>query len=189
MSHHYSGPNIGFPRGDARLDLTDLYAFGKPGDPGKSILIMNVHPSVGLNPPGPTNSEPFAPEARYELKIDMDGDAVADITYEVRFTPVEGGGQTATLRLIRGAAAGEADGGATVIVDGVPVSMGREAHVAQSGEHRFFAGWRSDPFFFDVMGTLDKFQFTSGDFFLDKDTCSVVLELPNSLLGSREVGL
>jgi len=31
MSHHYSGPNIGFPRGDARLDLTDLYAFPKPG--------------------------------------------------------------------------------------------------------------------------------------------------------------
>ena len=33
MSHHYSGPNIGFPRGDARLDLTDLFAFPKPGDP------------------------------------------------------------------------------------------------------------------------------------------------------------
>ncbi len=32
MSHHYSGPNWGFPRGDARLDLTDLYAFPKPGD-------------------------------------------------------------------------------------------------------------------------------------------------------------
>jgi hypothetical protein len=27
--------------GDARLDLTDLYAFPKPGDAGKSILIMN----------------------------------------------------------------------------------------------------------------------------------------------------
>ena len=64
MSHHYSGPNIGFPRGDARLDLTDLYAFPKPGDPSKSILIMNFHPSVGLNPPGQTTSEPFAPEAR-----------------------------------------------------------------------------------------------------------------------------
>jgi len=24
MSHHYSGPNWGFPHGDARLDLTDL---------------------------------------------------------------------------------------------------------------------------------------------------------------------
>jgi hypothetical protein len=68
MSHHYSGPNIGFPRGDARLDLTDLYAFPKPGDPGKSIFIMNVHPSVGLNPPGPTSAEAFAPEARYELR-------------------------------------------------------------------------------------------------------------------------
>src|ERR1700754_2869749 len=47
MSLHYSGPNIGFPHGDARLDLTDLYAFPKPGDPDKSVLIVNVHPSVG----------------------------------------------------------------------------------------------------------------------------------------------
>jgi hypothetical protein len=30
MSHHYSGPDFGFPHGDARLDLTDLYAFPKP---------------------------------------------------------------------------------------------------------------------------------------------------------------
>ncbi len=26
MSHHYSGPNLAFPGGDARLDFTDLYA-------------------------------------------------------------------------------------------------------------------------------------------------------------------
>jgi hypothetical protein len=38
MSHHYSGPDFGFPHGDARLDFTDLYAFLKPGDAGKSIL-------------------------------------------------------------------------------------------------------------------------------------------------------
>jgi hypothetical protein len=37
MSHHYSGPNFGFPHGDARLDLTDLYVFSKPGDAAKSI--------------------------------------------------------------------------------------------------------------------------------------------------------
>jgi hypothetical protein len=53
MSRHYSGPDFGFPYGDARLDLTDLYAFPKPGDAGKSILIMNVHPSASENPPGP----------------------------------------------------------------------------------------------------------------------------------------
>jgi hypothetical protein len=57
MSHHYSAfDGRGFPDGDARLDLTDLYAFPKPGDAGRSILIMNVHPSVGENPPGPTTT-------------------------------------------------------------------------------------------------------------------------------------
>ena len=86
MSHHYSGPDWGFPRGDPRLDLTDLYAFPKPGEAGKSILIMNVHPSLGAKPPGPTTAEPFAPEALYELKIDTDSNAVADIAYRVRFS-------------------------------------------------------------------------------------------------------
>ena len=50
MSHHYSGPRFGFPHGDARLDLTDLFAFPKPGDARKSILILNVHPSVSFDP-------------------------------------------------------------------------------------------------------------------------------------------
>ena len=91
MSHHYSGPNLVFPRGDARLDFTDLFAFPKPGDPGKSILIMDVHPSVGVNPPGPTTAEPFAPEALYEIKIDTNGDTKADIAYRVRFASDAGG--------------------------------------------------------------------------------------------------
>ena len=47
MSHHYSGPAWGFPHGDARLDLTDLYAFPKPGDAEKSILIMNM--GIGIS--------------------------------------------------------------------------------------------------------------------------------------------
>jgi hypothetical protein len=68
MSHHYSGPEYGFPHGDARLDLTDLYALPKPGDAGKSILVMDVHPSVAVNPPGVTRREPFATGAVYELK-------------------------------------------------------------------------------------------------------------------------
>ena len=45
MSHHYAGPALGFPHGDARLNLSDLYAFPKPGAPGTSILIMDVHPA------------------------------------------------------------------------------------------------------------------------------------------------
>jgi hypothetical protein len=189
MSHHYSGPNFGFPHGDARLDFTDLYAFSKPGDHGKSILIMDVHPSVGVNPPGPSTPEPFAPEALYEIKIDTNGDAVADIAYQVRFTSSKAGAQSATLRRLEGApAAGMSEGG-QVIVEGAPVSTARDAQVTQAGEYRFFAGRRSDPFFFDVQGVLNNFRFTGEDFFADKDICSIVLEVPNSVLGSKSVGL
>src|SRR6266446_5192457 len=151
MSHHYSGPDFGFPQGDARLDFTDLYAFPKPGDPDKSIVIMNVHPSAVVDPPGPTTAEPFSPDALYELKIDTDG------------------GQ--------------------VIVEGAAVSTGRNARVTEAGGYRFFAGWRSDPFFFDVRGALNNLQFTGDDFFADKDVCSIVLEVPNSALGPSKLGL
>ena len=189
MSHHYSGPDFGFPHGDARLDLTDLYPFPKPGDAGKSILIMNVHPSAVVDPPGPTTAEPFATEALYELKIDTDSDAVADIAYRVRFSSSEGGSQTATLRRVEGAqAAGTGDGG-QVIVEGAPVSTGRDARVTEAGGYRFFAGWRSDPFFFDMRGVLNDLQFTGDDFFADQNVCSIVLEVPNSVLGRKRLGL
>jgi hypothetical protein len=103
MSHHYSGPDFGFPHGDARLDLTDLYAFPKPSEADKSILIMNVHPSAAVNPAGSTTREPFAPTALYELRIDTNGDAVADIAYRVRFSSSADGSQTATVRRVEGA--------------------------------------------------------------------------------------
>jgi hypothetical protein len=189
MSHHYSGPDFGFPHGDARLDFTDLYAFPKPGEAEKSILIMNVHPSAVVNPPGPTTAEPFSPEALYELKIDTDDDAIADIAYRVRFSSAGDGSQTATLRRVEGAqAAGRGDDG-QVIVEAAAVSTGRNARVTEAGGYRFFAGWRSDPFFFDTKGALNNLQFTGDDFFADKDVCSVALEVPNSVLGPGRVGL
>src|SRR5499433_3834466 len=147
MSHHYSGPDFGFPRGDARLDFTDLYAFPKPGNASKSILVMNVHPSAVANPPGPTTAEPFAPEALYEFRIDTNGDAVADIAYRVRFSASENGSQTATVRRVEGVQAAVISHGGEVIVASAQVSTGRQARVTAAGEYRFFAGWRSDPFF------------------------------------------
>jgi hypothetical protein len=172
MSHHYSGPDFGFPHGDARLDLTDLYVFPSPGREKKTIFVMNVHPSVGVNPPGPTTAEPFAPNAIYELKIDTTGDAVADIAYRVDGTQATGTG----------------DGG-HLIVEGAPVSTGKSAHVAEAGDYRFFAGWRSDPFFFDTEGALNNLQFTGVDFFTNGDVCSIVIEVPTSTLGPNAVGL
>ena len=189
MSHHYSGPDFGFPRGDARLDFTDLYAFPKPGDGRRSILIMNVHPSTGVRPDVPTMADAFAPQALYELKIDTDGDAVANIAYRVRFSPSEGGQQTATLRRIEGIDAAAAGECGTLIVENAPVSLGAEALVTEGGGCRFFAGWRSDPFFFDTEGAINNLQFTGQDYFANRDVCSIVLEVPNADLGSKAVGL
>lgn len=183
MTHHYSGPNFGFPRGDARLDLSDLFAFPKPGDAGRSIVIINAHPSSSFDPPEPTTAEPFAPEGLYELRIDTNGDLVADIAYRVRFFRSESGVLTATVRRAEGAeAAGRGEEG-DVIFEGAPVSMGREAQVTGSGAYRLFAGWRSDPFFFDVPGAIDKMRFTGTDWFADKDVCSIALELPVDDIG------
>jgi len=189
MSHHYSGPNFGFPGGDPRLDFTDLYAFPKPGDVGKSIFIVNVHPSAAQNPSGPTTIEPFASEAIYELKIDTDGDAIADITYELRFSPFEHGAQSVALRRIDGARAGGSANREQVVFENAPVSTGRDVWISSAGDHRLFAGWRSDPFFCDVEGAKNNLQFTGSDFFGDKDVCSIVLEVPNSILGSTGLRL
>src|SRR5580698_9793421 len=136
MSHHYSGPDFGFPHGDARLDFTDLYAFPKPGDASKSILIMNVHPSAGVNPPGPTTDEPFATEAVYELRIDTNGDAVADIAYRIRFSADKDGAQSATTRRVEGAQAAGLDDEGQVIVEGALVSTGLDTRVTEAGDYR-----------------------------------------------------
>src|SRR3989440_8184824 len=189
MSHHASGPNFGFPRDDARLDMTDLYAFPKPGDPGKSIIVLNVHPSFRLDSPEPTTKEPFAPGALYEVKVDTDGDAVADLAYSVQFSSSGGGKQAATVRRIQGVRAAVVSEEGEVLVEGAPVSVGREALVTEAGDYRFFFGWRSDPFFFDANGNFNQMQFTGDDFFADKNVCGIVIELPNSALGSNEVGI
>jgi hypothetical protein len=56
-------------------------------------------------------------------------------------------------------------------------------------EYRFFAGIRSDPFFFDMRmleGMKNGTQFTTGaDTFLDKNVFSIILEVPNTALGSN----
>jgi Domain of unknown function (DUF4331) len=178
MAHHYSGPDFSFPHGDARVDHCDLFAFAPPEGTPRSVVAIDVHPSFGINPEGPTTTEPFAPEAMYELKVDTNADGAAEVAFRVRVS-VTDSAQFATVRRVEGAdAAGAEEGGAIIVAD-APVSAGSEAQVTEAGEYRFFAGWRSDPFFFDAGGALNEFQFTGDDFFADKDVCSIVLEMPN----------
>src|SRR5579859_4701228 len=181
MADHLDAPGLKSPNMDARIDITDIYAFQKPGDPHKSILIMNV------NPLAPTLADSFEHEAIYELKVDTNGDAVAEIAFRIRFSSFEHGRQTATVRRATGhMAAGPGDAGETII-ENAPCSFGKEAHITRNGAYKFFAGLRSDPFFFDLMAFLAGFAFHNPgtDFFIDKNVFGIVLEAPNQALGSN----
>jgi len=170
--------SVGSPNGDPRTDITDVFAFLKPGDPSKSILILDV------NPLAPLLAAAFNSQAVYEINVDTNGDAVADLSFRIRFSDVEAASQTATVHLASGGlAAGLNDGGHAVIA-GAPVSFGQEPIITVRGDYRFFAGLRSDPFFFDLLGFIDDFNFTHGDFFADKNVFGIVLEVPNSALGT-----
>ncbi len=184
MADHLDAPGLMSPGMDARVDITDVYAFQKPTNPNKSILVMNV------NPLAPTLATSFETEAVYQINVDTNGDALTDISFRTRFTDTGGGGQTATVRRAVGSEARERGGGGEVIISGAPVSFGSKAVVTESDPYRFFAGIRSDPFFFDLLGFLAGFKFTGSDFFIDKNVFSMVLEVPNHALGdSPQVGI
>src|SRR6266571_4321833 len=179
MADHLDAPGLMSPNMDAEIDITDHYAFQKPGDANKSILIFNV------NPLAPTLADSFEHEAIYEIKVDTDADAVAEIAFRITFSPKINGRQTASVRRATGANAAGNNKGGHVIINQAPVSFGREAIVTESGPYKFFAGIRSDPFFFDLLGFLNGFKFTGSDFFIDKNVFAIALDIPSRLLGTN----
>ena len=185
MADHLDSPNLTSPAMDARVDITDIYAFQKPGDVNKSILILNV------NPLAPTHADEFRHDARYELLIDNNADAQPDVKFSIRFSKKEDGHQFANVQRL--AHSNGSDGGDEDdedVIDDAPVSFGSEPMVTTNGDYRFFAGLRSDPFFFDLVGFLHGFVFTGVDFFKDLNVFGMVLEVPNRALGpSPQVGV
>ncbi|HJT58605.1 MAG TPA: DUF4331 family protein [Ktedonobacteraceae bacterium] len=181
MADHLDAPGLMSPNMNARTDITDIYVFQKPGNPNKSILIANV------NPLAPTLDDEFDDDAIYDLQIDTDGDAVAEIAFRFTFSEInkKETKQFATVRRATGADAAKLNGSGHVIIEHAPASFGKQAHITKAGDYKFFAGFRSDPFFFDLMGFLNNFMFTGSDFFIDKNVYSIVLEVPNSALGSN----
>ena len=79
-SSHREAPLIA---GDPSADNTDLYAFVNPSDPTKLTIIANYVPLQ--EPAGGPNFFPFDPTVRYEIKVDNNGDAKADVTYRFKF--------------------------------------------------------------------------------------------------------
>jgi hypothetical protein len=195
--HLDSSVKLTSPNGDAKTDITDIYIFQKPTDRNKSILILNV------NPLAPTLADEFQSNAVYDMMIDTDGDARADIGYRITFSPKQAGKQYAKVERTdrkpgQHAGNGHVHGAedSSVIVANAPVSFGSDAIVTRGeGAHQdylFYAGFRSDPFFFDLLAFLNGFAFHNpgSDFFVDKNVFGIALEVPNrgGLGGNPKVG-
>lgn len=139
MSDHGSGPRA---FADPVIDITDMYAFPSPQQPGVLVLVLNVFPAAA-----PTALFSDAVDYRLRLRpvtIPTDHDASFalgnnEITLTCRFAE--------PLR----------DNSGALVQDGTcSISTGHAAsfrvndeHGAQTPELRVFAGVRLDPFFFD----------------------------------------
>jgi len=194
MSHHLDSP---VARQDVRLDITDLYAFrGQVG----TVFVINVCHSLGkAKIPG------YHPEGMYEFKVDLNGDAVEDVTYRITFEERNAQGkQRYTIRRIRGAEAVDPHAAGTVIAQGAT----DEAVSGASGV-RAWAGHAGDPFWIEPTvlhavghafqdGTVvdlagwDPIQ--AKNLFAGQTVYAIVLELPDSELladagGKRRIGV
>lgn len=79
-SSHREAPLIS---GDPKADATDVYAFVSPDKPNTATLIANYLPFE--EPGGGPNFYSFDDNVLYEIKIDNNGDAKEDISYQFRF--------------------------------------------------------------------------------------------------------
>ena len=81
MSSHREAPEISK---DPVADSTDVYAFVSPDNPSTVTLIANYIP-LQL-PSGGPNFYEFGDDVLYEIHIDNNGDGLAEISYQFRFT-------------------------------------------------------------------------------------------------------
>ena len=138
---------------DARVDITDVYAWRTSAS--TTTLAVNVNP---LTSPADTTGARFRQTALYEIKIDTNGDAVADIAYRIKFsgfTRFSDGtnNQIFTVKRAVGLAARRTEWtGATVAVGRTSRYGGGTRIAAVAGGGLAFAGPRDDPFFFDLVG-------------------------------------
>src|SRR4029450_13221275 len=86
-SSHREAPYIA---GDPTVDNTDVYAFVSPENNGTVTIIANWLPFE--EPNGGPNFYPFAADARYNIKVDNDGDGESDVTRAEERRGGRGGG-------------------------------------------------------------------------------------------------
>ena len=166
--------NVSVVKNGGQLDINDLYAF-KSASAGWTTLALTVNPAINV-----LGSTTFASNGAYTFNIDTNGDARADHRYVVTFGNADPNGiQHYDVK---------ADGKAMASGFTGPKGMARNRGI------RAFAGPRSDPFFFDLIGFLGSVKgqgtrrFDDGnqsDFFIGLNTLGIVLEVPNAALGGN----
>jgi len=191
VSNHFTGLSLGPPMGDQRLDLCDLYAFPSPANPEHTVLILNANP----------NADALHPDAIYRLAIDNDGDLRNDIAFSFDFSEPRDGRQSVDVFLAHDSEAESPEAVGEKIFDAVEVSTGTTPVIARSGAFTFFAGPRSDAFFFDFDGIKSLFDITGGRNFtaphlggaspwtgvdsnLAANVFSIAIEMPTTALGA-----
>jgi len=183
MSHHLDSP---IARQDIRLDITDLYVFH--GETGTAFVINVCHSIFGPIPaPG------WHPEGMYEFKVDLNGDAVEDVTYRLTFDERDQQGrQRYVVRCIRGGEAVDPHAAGTIVAQGTTGET-----VTTAAGLRVWAGKAGDPFWIepDVLHAVGH-AFQDGtvvnlsgwdpshakNLFAGHTLYSIVLELPDSEL-------
>ncbi|MBB6144411.1 hypothetical protein HNQ77_002363 [Silvibacterium bohemicum] len=194
MSHHLDSP---LARQDVRLDITDLYVFR--GEVGTAFVIDVCHSLGQPKVPG------YHPEGMYEFKVDLNGDAVEEVTYRLNFEERDAQGkQKYTVRRIRGKEAVDPHAKGTVIAQGIT-----EETVTSPSGVRVWAGPAGDPFWIEptVLHAVghafeDGTKLDLGDWndskavnlFAGKTVYSIVLELPDAELlngagDNRKIGV
>ena len=151
---------------DPAADLTDLYAFRSPDKSNTVTFLANVIP--GEDAAAGPNWYTFSPGARYNIKIDTNGDVKPDVIYRFEFQRKTGPfflGDTAQPFTVTRVAGGKS----TVVAKGTtaPNNIGPrttpkyDSLVSKSiasfdgGASKAFAGQRDDPFFGDVGAIFD----------------------------------
>jgi hypothetical protein len=183
MGDHFDAPGFTSPDGDGRVDICDHFVFLNPEDRTRTVLALDVVPLAKYTGSFQPDAS-FRTDALYRTLIDTDGDLVADLTVQYTFENVTGpdGSVTGQLGTVQMLAAGEAR---KDLISGALVSFGSTPIVTAGFEGvEFFAGIRSEPFFFDTPAYLNNLSFANPgtDYFIDDNVFSIVLEVPNELL-------
>jgi hypothetical protein len=118
---------------DRAADITDWYAFVSYDDPSKVTFILNVDPL--LEPSNGPTYFPFDPEIVYEIKIDNDHDAVADVGFEFRFqTEIRAPGVFTSYIGAGNGIASPANAPRTLAPEGIPAQVIPPAITALDGK-------------------------------------------------------